>query len=493
VAVPDPVAFAGLITVVALALVVALYSSRLTDLLRVPAPAVFLVLAAITSDIYPALGALSPELVQRIVTVALILILFDGGMHIGWRRFRAALGPVALIGIVGTFLTAAALALVAYTVFGFGWQAAFLLGAALAATDPAVVFSVLGKQEVSGRSGTIIEGESGVNDPVGIALMVSLVTVAVHGTGGLAAVGEASSEFLLQMVVGAAVGLALGTLLVQVVRRGVLASDALYPLQTMAGAALIYGVATLARGSGFLAVFVAGIMLGDVRAPFKGEIRRVHASLASLGEIVAFAVLGLTINVKQVVTTNAWWIGLGLAAVLAVMIRPLFVGPLLLPIRLRAGERVFILFAGLKGAVPILLGTFVLAAGVPEAALIYNVIFVVVLVSVAAQGGLVPWMARRCGVPTRPVEPEPWASGIRFRQEPRGLHRYVVAPGSPADGQTVSGLELGTGVWISLVTRDGELLANTSDIVLRPGDEVLTVVDHTRGADPASRFDAPTS
>jgi cell volume regulation protein A len=488
--VPDAVAFAGLIAVVSLAMAVALYSSRLTALLRVPAPALFLVLAALTSDIYPTLGDLSPELVQRIVTVALIFVLFDGGMHIGWHRFRAALGPVALIGVIGTFLTAGATALVAYALFDFGWLAALLLGAALAATDPAVVFSVLGKQEVSGRSGTIIEGESGVNDPVGIALMVSLVTVAVHGSGGLFAVGEATCEFLLQMVVGAIVGLILGGLLVYVVRRGVLASDALYPLQTMAGAALIYGIATLARGSGFLAVFIAGIMLGDVRAPFKGEIRRAHASLASLGEIVAFAVLGLTVNVSQVLTTDAWWIGLCLAAVLAVVIRPLFVGPLLLPIRLRMGERVFILFAGLKGAVPVLLGTFVFAAAVPEASLIYNVIFVVVLVSVAVQGGLVPWVARRCGVPTRPVEPEPWALGIRFRQEPRGLHRYVVAPGSPADGAAISHLDLGAGVWVSLVTRDGELLTTTGDTVLRPGDEVLTVVDHVHGADPAAQFES---
>ncbi len=490
---PDPVAFAGLIAVVSLAMAVALYSSRLTDLFRVPAPAVFLVLAAVTSDVYRALGDLSPELVQRIVTVGLIFILFDGGMHIGWHRFRAALAPVALIGVVGTFLTAGATALVAHAIFGFAWQAALLLGAALAATDPAVVFSVLGKQEVSGRSGTIIEGESGVNDPVGIALMVSLVAVAVHGSGGPSAVGEATREFLVQMAVGASVGLVLGVLLVRVVRRGVLASDALYPLQTMAGAALIYGAATLARGSGFLAVFVAGIMLGDVRAPFKGEIRRVHASLASLGEIVAFAVLGLTVNLKEVYTTNAWWIGLGLAPILALVIRLLAVGPLLLPIRLRVGEKIFVLFAGLKGAVPVLLGTFVLAAGVAEARLIYDVIFVVVLVSVALQGGLVPWMARRCGVPTRPVEPEPWALGIRFRQEPRGLHRYVVAPGSPADGRAISALDLGKGVWLSLVTRDGELLTISSETLLRPGDEVLTVVDHAHGADPASQFEAPPS
>src|SRR5258706_2161323 len=294
----DAVVFGGLIAAVAFAMAVALYSSRLTDLLRLPAPALFLVVAAIASDLYPALGELTPEVVQRIVTVALMFVLFDGGMHIGWRRFRASLAPIASMGVAGTFLTAGAIALVAHAVFGFGWQGATLLGAALSATDPAVVFSVLGQREWYGRSGTIIEGESGANDPVGIALMASLVTVASKGLGDGAALVETIWRFLLQMVVGAGIGVVLGALLVRIAPRAGPANHALYPPPTIACAALIYGVAHGAFRSRLLARFVAGIMLGDVRAPYKGEIRRVHASVASLGEIVAFAILGLTVNLQ---------------------------------------------------------------------------------------------------------------------------------------------------------------------------------------------------
>jgi potassium/hydrogen antiporter len=305
---------------------------------------------------------------------------------------------------------------------------------------------------------------------------------------GVAAVWHGLTEFAAQLVIGAGVGALLGWALILAARRFPLASEALYPLRTVVAAAFIYGAATIAHGSGFLAVFVAGIMFGDQRVPFKSEIRRTHASLASLGEIVAFIVLGLTINLRQVVTTDAWWIGLVLAVLLALLARPLLVGPLLLPVDLRPGEKAFVLWAGLKGAVPILLGTFAFATTVDDPRLIYHVIFVVVLFSVLVQGGLVPWVARRCGVPMRPVAQEPWALGLRFREEPRHLRHYQVRPGAPADGASVASLPLSDGVWLSVVTRDGALLPLTGQTVLRAHDEILAQVD---GPDPAPLFEPP--
>jgi potassium/hydrogen antiporter len=406
-AVDHTLTFGMLVALVGAALLLAIFSSRISDAIGVPAPAIFLIAAAVASDLFPVLYGLSVRQVQDIVTVALIFILFEGGIHIGWRNFRSALGPIAAVGILGTFLTAAAVALLAHLIFGFGWQASLLIGAALAPTDPAAVFSVLGKQEISGRSGTIIEGESGANDPVGIALVASLLVVVDTGATGLHAIGEGLRAFLLQMGIGAAVGLVLGYLLAFLVRRVPLPTDALYPLRTIAAAAAIYGIATVAHGSGFLAVFIAGIMLGNVSAPYKGETRRVLASVASLGEIVAFAVLGLTINLTDLMASHAWWIGLILAALLTLVVRPLLVGTLLLPVALRPREKIFVLWSGLKGAVPILLGTFVFVAAIPDARLIYNIIFVVVLFSVVVQGGLVPLVAGWSGVRMEPVEPEP--------------------------------------------------------------------------------------
>src|SRR6266542_3748678 len=354
------IGFGGIIGIVGAAIIVAVLSNRLSAWVRVPAPAIFLVAAAVVSDVFPQLGRASVITVERVVTVALIFVLFDGGMHIGWRRFRSAAASVTWIGVAGTFATAGGVAFLASVLFGFDWRAALLLGTALAPTDPAVVFSVLGRREVAGRSGVLLEGESGANDPVGIALLASLL--AAGSASGWSAVGSGLLEFTVQMLVGAGVGIAGGLALAWFMRVP-LPNGALYPLRTLGAAAAIYGAATVAHGSGFLAVFVAGILVGDVRAPYKAEVRRFSASLASLGEIIAFTILGLTVSLRSLVDSDALWVGLVVA--------------LLLPVRLRLGERIFVLWAGLKGAVPILLGTFVLAAQVPAALRIYQIVVVV--------------------------------------------------------------------------------------------------------------------
>jgi potassium/hydrogen antiporter len=479
--------FALTILITAAAVVAAVLSNRLSERIRIPAPAVFLLAAAVASDLIPALGQLSVTTVQRVVTVALAVILFDGGMRIGWRRFRAAAGPVVWVGVAGTFVTAAALAALAHWLFDLDWRAALLLGTALAPTDPAVVFSVLGRREVAGRSGTILEGESGANDPVGIALLASLLTVD-PAAGPLATAGSVAGQFLLQLAVGAAVGVAGGVLLVRFMRQVPLPSEGLYPLRVLASAMVIYGAATVAHGSGFLAVFIAGILVGDARAPYKGEIERFHAALASLAEIVAFIVLGLTVGLHTLPDSGALGIGIALAVLLTVVVRPLGVGLLLWPVRLGWGERLFVLWAGLKGAVPILLGTFLLTAGVADATRLYAVIVVVVAFSVVVQGSLVPVVAARLGVPMRTVEPEPWSLGVRFRHEPRGLRRYLVAPGSAANGCTIGELDLGEDAWISLVIRHGQLVPVHGATRLHAGDEVVVLTDPERHPDLAPVF-----
>ena len=465
--------FAGVVFGIALALVAAIAVNSLGSRIRVPAPALFLLVAAVASNLVPGLGRIPFVVDERIVTVALILILFDGGMHIGWRRFRATAGPITVVGALGTALTAAAVALVAHLLLGFDWQAALLLGAALSPTDPAVVFAVLGRKEVEGRSGTLLEGESGFNDPVGIALLAVLLTA---GTGASAVVGGVG-EFLLQMVVGIAVGALGGLGLGWAQRRVRLPNEALYPLRTIAFAALIYGAATLLHGSGYLAVFLAGILVGDNRAPYQIEVRRFSSGLSSLAEIIAFTVLGLSVSVTEVVRADVWIPALILAALLVLVIRPVLVGPLLLPIRLAWGERAFVLLAGLKGAVPILLGILIRDAAVPGAERIAAIIFDVVILSVIVQGGLVPQLAAWFRVPMRDVEQQPYVGGLRFNEEPQDLQRFVVTRDSPADGATVADLSLGERGWISLIRRDGVSVPLRGVTTLHEGDEVLAFAD----------------
>ncbi len=424
------------------------------------------------------------------MTVALVLILFDGGMHIGLRRIRTVLGSVLTLGVVGTVLTAAALAAAAYLLFGFSPVSALLLGTALAPTDPAVVFSVLGQREVQGRTGTLLEGESGANDPVGIALMVSLL-----GLGGVldgSAALSAAGTFALQMLVGAAVGGAGGWLLGQAMQRLPLPSEGLYPLRTTALALVVYGAATLAGGSGFLAVFVAGIVIGDDRTPFQAEVRAFHTALASLAEVAAFVVLGLTVPLTDLFSRSVWLPGLVLAALLVLVVRPLLVGPLLLATRLKWGERAFVLWSGLKGAVPVLLGTYVLTSGQTDELRIFDVIFVVVAFSVIVQGTLVFPLAERWHVPMRTVRIRPWTSTLRFRDRPDLMRHHTVDGGSFADGRRLGELTLGDDAAVSLVIRDGNPAVPTPGTTLGPGDEVVVVTndpDHDDAVAPQFRAD----
>ena len=473
----DIAPFSQVLLLVSLATVVAVLSNRLTARLRVPAPALFLAAAALAVAVLPGLKAPPERMVERIVTVALVFILFDGGMHIGWRRFRAAAAPIVVVGVAGTFLTTAAVAAVAHFGFGLSWYIALLVGTTIAPTDPAVVFSILGQREIAGRSSTILEGESGANDPVGIALLISLLAAGSLSGGALAHVG---GEFMLQMGVGAAFGLLGGRALLWFMRRVSLPSEGLYPLRTFASVLLLYGATTVAHGSGFLAVFIAGIVLGDERAPFKREIERFHSALASLGEIVAFVVLGLTVHLVDLARTDVWVPGLVLGASMAVIIRPLLVGLCLIPAKLQRNEQAFVLFAGLKGAVPILLGSLLLDANIQGAHRLYGIIIVVVAFSVLVQGSLVPTIARALHLPMRVLEPQPWSFGVRLAEEPEGVLRLTVAPGSPADGQTVEHVADAVAhsgdaadVWVNMLVRGRTLVSVRGDTRLEAGDEVL--------------------
>jgi potassium/hydrogen antiporter len=380
----------------------ALLASKLSARTGVPSAALFLVAAALLSDAFPGLE-LSTITVERIATLALIVILFDGGASIGWRRFRVAIVPITALGTVGTFATAGLATLFAHWAFGLPWLLAGLLGAAVAPTDPAVMFSVLGEREIAGRTGTILEGESGTNDPVGIALMLGLLELATHSHETFWVVVRVFCE---QMAIGLAIGVAGGLGEVWLMRRVTLPSSGLYTVRTLAGAGIVYGVATVAHGSGFLAVFVAGLVVGDVRAPFKAEIELFQEALSTVAEVVVFVALGLTISISEVSGVR-WAEGIAIAAFLALVARPLVVAGLLAPARLRRGEKLFVVWGGLKGAVPILLASFAVAQHVHDAGRLYELVFVVVLASVVVQGGTIGPAARRFGVDMRrlPVRP----------------------------------------------------------------------------------------
>lgn len=469
--------FALLILPIAGGFVLAILATKVSDRLPVPAPVLFLVAAAFASDAIPALrNALSIQAVERTAVVALIVILLNGGMDIGWHRLKASLVPTLSIGILGTFLTAALLALAAHHLLGFSWILSGILGAALAPTDPAVVFSVLGGKEIAGRSGTTLEGEAGVNDPAGIALMLGMVELATHPDASFAVVVQ---TFVEEMAIGLACGVAGAWIMLGLVRRLRLGSEGLYPILVLMLAGSIYAATSLAHGSGFLAVFVIGLFLGDAATPFKRQIERFQGSLANLAEIMVFVALGLTIGITNL-SAKTWLDGLVLALFLAVVARPLTVAVTLAGTGLSRRERAFIAWSGLKGAVPILLAAFAVLGGVQGAEPIYGVVFVVVLVSVLGQGTFVPAVARRLRIPMHARPRAPWQLVAPLGEEPDNAVDERVEPGSPADGQTIAELQRDSGAWVSLVVRAGRATTPAGDLRLDAGDHLHLLADPDR-------------
>jgi cell volume regulation protein A len=482
---PEIADFATLVLILAGGFTVAVVSTRLTERVPVPAPALFLAAAALASDLWPSLYDHVPVLtVERIAVVALVVILFNGGIDIGMRRLRASAAPVLSLGLAGTFLTAGAIAAVAHLLLGMDWTLAGLIGAALAPTDPAVMFSVLGRREIGGRSGTTLEGEAGINDPAGIALMIGMIELATTDHASLLVVGR---EFAVEMGIGVAFGVIGARLIVPVLARSHLPSEGLYPVLALVLAFVLYGAASVAHGSGFLAVFLAGLVVGDARLPYKSAIERFHLALAGLAELVVFIGLGLTVRLSDLGVRD-WLEGLALFVVLAVVIRPVVVAVTLAGVRMSRAEKIFIAFSGLKGAVPVLLAAFAIIGGVPDGDRIYGLVFIAVLASVLVQGTLVPFVAQRLRIPMHLQDRLPWELSIRIGSEPTGAREHRVEAGSRADGMAVRDLPIGEDAWITLLVRDGDALQPGPDLELRPDDRLLILAEPERSDDLQTTF-----
>jgi potassium/hydrogen antiporter len=354
---------------------------------------VLLLAAAAAAGVWPGADApVATATAEPVAVIALVLILLGGGMELGAARLRSNAADVGMLAIPGTFATAAAMTLAAHLILGLEWRTAGVLGAALAPTDPAVVFSVLGGS-ARGRARTVLEGEAGVNDPAGIALLVGMLEVATHPDSSLLVVLR---EFAVQMGIGAVAGVAAGWALVALLRRIPPARRVPTLVLLLGGAGALYGAVALIGGSGFLAVFVAGLALGDGATSEQRAAEQAVSRLSTAAEVVVFVALGLTISLFAIAGRD-WLGGLALAVVLGAVVRPLVVGACLPRSPLGGSEKALVTVGGLKGAVPILLGALAVLGDAPDAARIYGLVFVVVLISVGVQGTLVGPAARRLG------------------------------------------------------------------------------------------------
>jgi cell volume regulation protein A len=413
-------------------------------------------------------------LAHGIGTVALAIILFDGGLSTPMASVRAAWKPAFVLAVPGVLITAAVTGVAAAWILNIPWLEGMLLGSLVGSTDAAAVFSILrfGGVRLPDRLASTLEIESGSNDPMAIFLTVSLIELLL---GRMAPGLELLSLFLRQMSVGALGGLCVGYAAVYVVNRINLGAAGLYPVLVSAFGLLAYGLASTLGGSGFLAVYLAGIIIGNKRIVFQRGIFLFHDASAWLAQIVMFVVLGLLSFPSRLLSVAPQ--ALLIAAALIFVARPLAVVLSLVPFRFRWREQVFLSWVGLKGAVPITLATFPLLAEVQGAKLLFDVVFFVVVISALVQGWSLPVVARKLKLEL-PADPQaPITVEISSLRHVEGdIADYTVSEDSLAAGRLVRELALPVGAVIAIITRKDKIIPPQGNTQIEPGDHAVLVL-----------------
>ncbi|MGP1253301.1 MAG: potassium/proton antiporter [Kiloniellales bacterium] len=409
-------------------------------------------------------------------STALAVILFDGGLRTPRATIERGLGPALALSTLGVLITAGLVAAVAHYLLGFGWVFALLLGSIVSATDAAAVFMLLGKSGISlrDRLRATLEVESGSNDPMAVFLTITFTEMLA--TGQLDLGWHVAGDFAVQMGLGGVLGAAGGFALVWLMNRLEL-SGGLYPILALAGALLIFSGTQLAGGSGFLAIYVAGIVFGNRRVRADQLVGRFFDGLSWLSQIVMFLLLGLLVTPSELLPDLGT--ALILAATLMLLARPLATLICLTPFRFPLREQTFVAWVGLRGAVPIFLALFPFLEGFDRSGQAFNIAFVVVLVSLLLQGWTIPWVARRLHVA---LPPEPEAAtrldldlARRTDRMDRDLIGYEVMPHSRAADFPLTELELPRRTRLVAVIREGIVQRLPEVQQLTAGDFVLVI------------------
>ena len=456
-------------------LLIGIASSKFSARLGMPVLVLFLGVGMLAGS--EGLGGIPFEdygFANSIGSVALALILFDGGLRTSLKSVHSAWRPALSLSTVGVLLTSVLTGLAAAWVLNISLLHGMLLGGIVGSTDAAAVFSILRTSglRMPERLTATLEVESGSNDPMAIFLTVGLIGII---TGTADSTGALALLFLLQFGMGALIGIGVGYGAAWIVDRISLDHPGLYPILALAFGLLAFGLAAVLEGSGFLAVYLAGIVLSNKLSVFRRGIFLFHDAAAWLGQIVLFVMLGLLSFPSRLLAVALE--GLLIALVLIFIARPLAVAASAFPFRFHTKEMVFLSWVGLKGAVPITLATFPLMAGIEGGELLFNVVFFVVLVSALTQGWSLPAVARWFGLG------EPIASSPPLSVEINALRRvdgeiidYTVAPSARVAGQMLRDLALPDGVVVTLVVRGDEVIMPHGSTALRPGDHTFVAM-----------------
>jgi cell volume regulation protein A len=464
---------AELILVAGALLAAGIVGGLLADRMRIPGLLLFLGLGMLAGS--EGIGGIefnNAELARTLGTVALVLIVFEGGLNAGWSEIRPVLGTAASLATVGTILTALLAGFAAKLIFGLSTLEGMLVGAAVAATDSAAIFAVLRRSRLEKSLARSLEGESGMNDPVALLLVVGFIEwIQQPGYG----VADMAGLLVLKLALGAAVGLALGRLAVLALSKVRLPTDGIYPVATIAIAGIAYGAAEVVHGSGLLSVYLTALALASTSVPARRTIAAFHEGVGEVAQIGLFILLGLLVFPSTL--GDVALEGLALSAALIFIARPLaaFAATAFAPFNAR--ERAMLGWAGLRGATPIWLATFPVVAGVAGGDELFAIVFFVVVTSTLVQGATFEPLARRLGLTTdEPSLPRRLLESGRIRRMGGDVVSYRLRPGAAASGHLVRELGLPREALVNVIVRDGHAIPPRGSTEVREGDELHILV-----------------
>jgi cell volume regulation protein A len=455
----------------AVVVLVAAVALRLADRLGLPSLLLYLALGLVLGESGLGVEFDDAELTQNLGVAALVIILAEGGLTTRWGDVRRAIGPGVTLATVGVLVSVGVTAAITVGLLDVSWGFALLLGAVISSTDAAAVFAALRRLPLPRRLAASIEAESGLNDAPAILLVATLADYLTgsHTTPWWLIGGE----IVLELVGGAVIGVAIGFLGGELLRRVALPLAGLYPLAMLALCVLAFATASLAHTSGFVAVYLCGVVLGNAALPHRSASIGFAEGMASLAQIGLFVLLGLLASPPRLV--EALGPALVVGGALLLIARPLSVLASLVWFRVPWAQQAFVSWAGLRGAVPIVLATFPLTADVPGATIIFDTVFVLVVVFTLIQGWSLPWVARRLRIaaPVTPRDVE--VESAPLEELDADLMQLTVPPGSRLHGVYLPELRLPEDAAVVLIVRDGHSFVPDDTTRLMRGDQALLV------------------
>jgi cell volume regulation protein A len=453
-------------------LLVAVAAVRISVRSGLPALLIFLALGLLLGESGLGIRFDSEELTQVLGYAALVLILAEGGLTTRWTSIRRSVAPAAVLATVGVFVSVVIVAVAAHYILRMDWTVALLIGAILSSTDAAAVFSVLRTVPLPRRLGGMLEAESGFNDAPAVILVVALATESVP-TAPHDPWWYLLMLAVVELVGGTAIGLAVGWLGGRLLRRVAGASSALFSIGVVSLAVLAYAVAATVHTSGFIAAYVSALVLGNLGLPHRAAVHSFSSALGSIAQIGLFVLLGLLASPSELGGQVAPAVVVGL--VLVLVARPLSVLASLTPFRIGWRDQVFLSWAGLRGAVPVVLATVPATVGTTGADQIFNLVFVLVIIFTLVQGPTLPWVARRLGLAESVQQVELDVETTPLETMGAEVIQVTIGEKSRLHGVEIFELRLPVGANVTLVVRDGKGFVPQGQTVLRHGDQMLVV------------------